>query len=37
MWLVSVDGLLGVAIISGVALAAGVVGSALWKGMAKRR
>lgn len=31
------EGLLGVAIISGVALAAGVVGSALWRGMAKRR
>lgn len=32
-----VEGLLGVAIISGVALAAGVLGSALWRGMVKRR
>ncbi|KAL0637252.1 mitochondrial membrane protein [Maublancomyces gigas] len=34
---VAKEGLLGVAIISGVALAAGVLGSALWRGMVKRR
>ncbi|KAA8895375.1 putative mitochondrial fission protein Tbfis1p [Sphaerosporella brunnea] len=31
------EGLLGVAIVSGVALAAGLVGSALWKGLARKR
>lgn len=32
-----VEGLLGVAIISGVALVATVVGSAIWKGVARKR
>jgi len=31
------EGLLGVAIVSGVALAAGLVGSALWKGLSRKR
>lgn len=31
------EGLLGVAIISGVALAAGLMGSALWRGMSRKR
>ena len=33
----TVEGLLGVAIISGVALVATVVGSAIWKGVARKR
>ncbi|KAI5779238.1 putative mitochondrial fission protein Tbfis1p [Geopyxis carbonaria] len=31
------EGLLGVAIVSGVLLAAGMVGSAVWKGLARKR
>ncbi|RPA94498.1 mitochondrial fission 1 protein [Choiromyces venosus 120613-1] len=34
---VAKEGMLGVAIISGVALAAGLVGSALWRGMSRKR
>ncbi|KAI5814183.1 putative mitochondrial fission protein Tbfis1p [Pyronema omphalodes] len=34
---VSKEGLLGVAIVSGVALTAGLFGSLLWKGLSKRR
>jgi len=34
---VAKEGMLGVAIVSGVALAAGLVGSALWRGMSRRR
>lgn len=35
--LMRTEGLLGVAIVSGVALAAGLVGSALWKGLSRKR
>ena len=31
------EGLLGVAIVSGVALTAGLVGSMLWKGLARKQ
>ena len=31
------EGLVGVAIVSGVALVAGVMGSILWKGLARKR
>jgi fission 1 protein len=31
------EGLLGVAIVSGVALAAGIVGSVVWKGLSRKR
>ena len=32
-----IEGLLGVAIVSGVALAAGIVGSVVWKGLSRKR
>lgn len=35
--MLAIEGLLGVAIVSGVALAAGLVGSAMWKGLSRKR
>jgi fission 1 protein len=37
MVMIMVEGIIGVAIVSGVALTAGIVGSMLWKGLSRTR